>query len=138
MEWSGQDDRLSGFYRKLDGLVVVGWAGPIVSIGSELHRKLNSIFLFFFYIHKTLFGLSGIQSGSYSECLKKIILRDPTMRINCGTIAGGGKSVFLVHMSDSTLQIAPRSPGKPHKAWDSGYIGRHTLRLYFQEDIQVC
>jgi hypothetical protein len=70
-EWSGQDDRLSGFYRKLDGLVVVGWAGPIVSIGSELHRKLNSIFLFFFISTKHFSDSPGYNQVVTLNVLKK-------------------------------------------------------------------
>jgi hypothetical protein len=59
------------------------------------------------------------------------------MRINCGTIAGGGKSVFLIHVSDSRLQISPGSPKNIHVEWDNTYIYRRALCLYFWEDLQA-
>jgi hypothetical protein len=37
----------------------------------------------------------------------KFILRGPTMKIDCRRIAGVGKVVFPIHMSDSRLQILP-------------------------------
>src|SRR6267154_615360 len=48
-----------------------------------------------------------------------------------------GKSAFLIHMSDSRHQIAPRRPEKIHGAWENTCICRNTLHLYFQEDLQV-
>jgi hypothetical protein len=68
----------------------------------------------------------------------KFILRGPTMRIDCRRVAGVGKLVFPIHMSDSRLQIVPRSPKKIYGAWSSTYICRHALRLYFRGDLQVC
>jgi hypothetical protein len=49
----------------------------------------------------------------------KFILRDPLIRINCRMVAG--KLVFLIYMSDSTLEITPRRPKKIHGAWNSTY-----------------
>jgi hypothetical protein len=67
----------------------------------------------------------------------KFLLRGPTMRIDCRRIAGVGELVFPIHVSDSRLQIVPRSPNKIYGAWSSTYIYRHTLSLYFREDLQV-
>jgi hypothetical protein len=52
-------------------------------------------------------------------------------------IAGGGKLVFLIHVSDSRLQISPKSPKKIHVKWDNTYIYRYALHLYFWEDLQA-
>ena len=104
---------------------------------SGLHLHIEAEFHFsIFYIHQTLFGLSGIQLGSYSECLKnntKISNHENQLRDN----SRGGKAVFPIHMSDSRFQIAPQSPEKNHGAWDNTYICRDTLHLYFREDLQV-
>jgi hypothetical protein len=98
-------------------------------------QKLNSIFVIF-CIHQTLSGFLGIQLDSHSECLENSTERsyhENKLQDNSRC----GKLVLLIHMSDSRLQIAPRRPKKIHGAWDSTYICRHTLRLYFQEDLQV-
>ena len=49
-----------------------------------------------------------------------------------------GKLVSMIHISDSTPQIASWRPKKNHGAWYSTYIYRHALHFYFQEDLQVC
>jgi hypothetical protein len=109
----------------------------IVSIGSEFAlQKLNSISVIF-CIHQTLPESFGIQLYTYSECLKnktKGLYHENQLREDSRC----GKSVFLIHMSDSKLHIVLRGPKKIQRAWDSTYIFRHTLYLCFQEGLQVC
>jgi hypothetical protein len=106
------------------------------SIGSEFApRKLNSISVIF-CIHQTLPESFGIQLYTYSECLKnktKGLYHENQLREDSRC----GKLVFLIHMSDLRLHIVPRGPKKIQRAWNSTYIFKHTLYLYFQKGLQV-
>jgi hypothetical protein len=88
-----------------------------------------------FFIHQTLSEFFGIQSDSCFECLK-ICTKRFHHENQWQEDSRCGKLVLLIHMSDSRLQIVPRRPEKIHGAWDSTYICKHTLCLYFREDLQ--
>ena len=109
----------------------------IASNGSEFAHGSWIPFFYFFSIHQTLPGFSGIQLDSYSACLKNNTKRSH-LENNLQDKSRCGKSAFLIHMSDSRLQIAPRRPKKIHRAWENTYICSHTLHLYFREDLQAC
>src|SRR5882757_9003562 len=92
--------------------------------------------LFWSWVCIHLSGFFGIQLASYSACLKNNI-KSSHLKNHLQDNSWCGKSVFLTHMSNSRLQIAPQRPKKIHEAWESTYIC-HILHLYFREDLQAC
>ena len=73
----------------------------------------------------------------YSECLKNYTRRSHH-EIQLPDDSRGGELGVPGTYADSRLQIAPWRPEKIHGTWDSTYIRRNPLFLYFQEDLQVC
>jgi len=67
----------------------------------------------------------------------KIVLREPTTRINHRRIASLCKLVFLVKMTDSRLQISPRRPEKNHMPWYGAYILGYALFSYSRGGLQA-
>ena len=97
--------------------------------------SMYSIFVIF-CTDKTPLELFGIRLGGHSKCLVKYIKRSHYEN-KLQNDSWCGKLVFLVHMSDSTLQIVPQRLEKIHETWDSTYIYRRTLCLYFREEVKA-